>query len=634
MRRLLAACLALAIGEPVVALRAATKWTAVKSQSLTVLGDESAATLGSVAVQLEQFRAVVGSLIRNAQRPLPVPTLVFVFRTHKELLPFLPLHNGKPASLGGYFQHDAEANYIALSLEGFEDGAEIVFHEYTHLLVNNAVRSIPIWLNEGLAEFYSTYALRNSGQLAAIGMPIARHVGLLRQRFLPLSELIAVDRSSALYNEGERRSIFYAESWALTHFLMNEVQGGPTQINQYVTAIAEGKEPDEAFLAAFGATPREYEKRLRSYIANPAFKMRTLTIREPVKVDAPGAARAMGAAETDAWLGDLQRRIRRTDEGARRIESAAAADATVGAAQLALAQLRLDQKRYAEAWPAFERAAALAPDDFMTQYLYGLSALRYREEQGAPPEAIARAALLKACTLNPDSSDAFAMLAYGYMFTEANLPQARAAIEKAIALAPGRLDYWLRSADIAALAGQIDTARTLLTQIAAVRIDPRAAEMANRRLEAIEAARIRRDRPAANPGDRPSVSVSVPPDRPEEIPGSRVILDLRKPLPGEERALGDLVEIECAASAIRFHLLVGDRTIVTMAKRMEDVELTEFRNAKDFTLRCGRRPPGDRVYLTWRPPTNNVEKRDQPGGARAVAGETVAVEFLPAGYVP
>src|SRR6185295_16956219 len=108
------------------------------------------------------------------------------------------------ASLGGYFHRDADANYIALTLEGFDDNLPIVFHEYTHLLVRNAVRSVPIWLNEGLAEYYSTFALTSGGKAAEIGRPIVPHVRLLRERYLPLSELITVGLSSQLYDEGLR----------------------------------------------------------------------------------------------------------------------------------------------------------------------------------------------------------------------------------------------------------------------------------------------------------------------------------------------------------------------------------------------------------------------------------------------
>ena len=188
-----------------VTCRAADRpWTLIRGEHAAIIGQQSSKTLREVALRIDQFRAVVGGLIPNAQRPLPVPTVVYVFDTVNELRPFLPLANGKPASLGGFFHHDGEVNYIALELEGFEENARIVFHEYTHLLLRNAAPSIPIWLNEGLAEYYSTYKLAASGKRADIGRPVPQHVNLLRQRFIPLTQLIGVQRSSELYDEGTR----------------------------------------------------------------------------------------------------------------------------------------------------------------------------------------------------------------------------------------------------------------------------------------------------------------------------------------------------------------------------------------------------------------------------------------------
>ena len=257
-------CFALAFTSSLTVNAAAdTHWTAVRSASLTVLGDQSAKKLREVAVELEQFRSVLGRLSARG-RPAPTaPTMVYVFGTRKTFEQFLPLRNGKPVQLGGYFQRGADTNAIALSTEGFSESAPVIYHEYTHLLLGNAMRAVPVWLNEGLAEYYSTYRLRPDGKGADIGHAIARHLALLRERFIPLTELLAVNYSSDLYNEGDRRSIFYAESWALTHFLMTELPSGQDLINQFAGTIAGGARPDQAFASTFGMTPAAFEPKLK-----------------------------------------------------------------------------------------------------------------------------------------------------------------------------------------------------------------------------------------------------------------------------------------------------------------------------------------------------------------------------------
>ena len=487
-RECVAAVFALAIAATGDA--AGRPWTLVRGPHLTVIGQQSPPALQRIAIELEQFRAVLGGLIQNAQRPLPLPTHVYVFETRKELQPFLPLRNHRVASLAGYFHHDGDVNDIALALEGYDESATIVFHEYAHLLVRNAARSIPVWLNEGLAEYYSTYALEAGGTRAHIGRPIAHHVERLRGQFLPLSQLIAVDTASALYNEGERRSIFYAEAWALTHYLMVEMPKGPAAINTYATAVAGGRQPDAAFREAFGMAPPDFERELRRYVQRSTFRATVFAFPQSVHVDPPDAGRGLSPADAAAWLGDLQRRVGRRQEAATRIEAAAAAAPAAPMPQLALGLLRIEEERADEAWAAFERAVALAPQDFFAQYAYGVSRLRHQAaaaDQSGRAVAVdrAREALARAVAINPTSSDAFAWLAYAEMLADNRLAQARAAITRAVDLAPGRIDYRLRDADISILEGNVAEASALLTELAKVTTDRAAAEGATRRLAAI-----------------------------------------------------------------------------------------------------------------------------------------------------
>jgi tetratricopeptide (TPR) repeat protein len=599
------------------------RWTVVRSESMTVMGDQSANTLRDVARELEQFRVVLGRLSANGQPAPTAPTMVYVFGSRKAFEPFLPLHNGRPASIGGYFQRNVDTNTIALSTEGFADDAAVVFHEYSHLLVGTAVRSIPVWLNEGLAEYFSTFHLKPGGKGANIGLAIAPHVQLLRQRFIPLSQLLAVDRTSELYNEGERRSIFYAESWALTHYLMTELPSGQTLINQYASAIAGGAAPEQAFAATFGLAPAAFEPRLREYVRRMTFKAWLYTFDERLQTAAPMAARVLSPGEAEAWLGDLQLRIQRKDEAAKRIEGAVAAEPDNAPAQLALARLRLSQDRAGEAWPALERAAQLAPDDFGIQYGTGVASLQYLDRAAdvkrGDLEQRAHDALTKAAVFAPNSPDTFAWLAYADLRLRAWDDAARA-IARAIGLAPGRTEFRLRQADIMILRGSPNGARPMLQEIATRSADRISAESARRRLEALDA--------AATPGTAPTTSAApgVAPVGPRrQLP--RVRLDLRRVQDGEQRAFGHLTAVECTADRLQFHVEVGGRDLVTAAAKFADVDLVRFVESKDATLGCGVRPAPDPVYVTWR-----IDKpNDWPGN---FAGVTVAVEFLPLDFVP
>ena len=324
------------------------RWTMIRTPDLTVIGDQSASRLRDIANQIDQFRTVVAGLITNAGRPLSLPTIVYVFGNQNALRQFVPLYKEKPLEVAGYFQGDFDENVIALSLEGFERSAAVVYHEYTHMLLRNAVRASSTWLGEGLAEYYASYELETGGRVALIGRAVPHHILLLRDSYLPLAELIAVDASSPLYNEGNKRSIFYAESWALTHYAMTEMRDGPAAINRYATAISEGQAPADAFRTAFGATPAEFDRQLRTFVHQYRFNGTRFEFKERIGRATAESARQMTAGETGAWLGDLQRRVQRASEAKGRIDAAAAREPDSPIVLTVLGLQQISEERVAE----------------------------------------------------------------------------------------------------------------------------------------------------------------------------------------------------------------------------------------------------------------------------------------------
>jgi len=639
-----AIALAISIGAASAA-RAEPKWNLTRSGVLTVIGDQPASVLRDIAIQIEQFRAVVGGLIHDADRPPSVPTIVFVFGQKKSLVPIVPLYSGKPISLAGYLGQADDLNVMALSLEGFEESSAVAFHEYTHLLVQNSVRWMPVWLNEGLAEYYGSYTLIDRGRTATIGRPKPEHILLLREKYLPIAELITVDQSSPMYNEGQRRSIFYAESWAATHYLMNVRPDGQAAINAYVNEVASGQPPADAFRAVFGATPEEFDKELKTYLRRQTFLEQRITLSGKLAVAEPSPPRTMTPGEVEAWVGTAQLRVKRTSEAAPRIERAAM-QAPGAPSQLALGLLRLEQEQIPDALDAFEKAAEAAPDDFLTQYVSGVSML-HADPQGSDADRVrALDTLKRAVALNGGSADASAALAYVQMLSPATLADARASIEHAIVLAPGRLSHRLRYADILILQDKLTEARQILTAIAAVKSDATSAKAASARLDTLDdyerrvaeraAQRARMAAAAAvsvpAPETRPAEATATPrppegPDvvRPDPTRDRQTGFLLRKVRPGEQRALGLLTRVDCSTENVRFTVDVADRRVVAVAISFADIEFTSFLADKNFAVVCGPHAAPERVFLTW--------KADGRWGS-GVNGTALALEFVPANYAP
>src|SRR5215208_6307344 len=197
-------------GEPVA-------WVSVRTRNFLVEGGADEAELRRVAARLEEYRAAFSHLLSGEHFDAGVPTAVVVFPGDAAYAPFKPRIGGQVArGVAGYFQPGTDINYITLARDGdLAPDPSTLLHEYTHLLVNNHFRAAPLWLKEGLAEFYSTARLSGDGRRLTVGQPPARRPRDLRGRqLLPLATLFAVDQSSVYYSEPAQRALFYAQSWA------------------------------------------------------------------------------------------------------------------------------------------------------------------------------------------------------------------------------------------------------------------------------------------------------------------------------------------------------------------------------------------------------------------------------------
>jgi hypothetical protein len=194
-------------------VQARDSWRSIQTNNLFVIGNTDPENLRQVAAWLECFHSAFARLISRSVVNSSVPTTVVVFRDESSFRPFKPLYQGKPLNLAGYFQPGSDVNYIAILLDrnqGQRDPYSTAFHEYVHLHLGQNVPGVPLWLNEGLAEFYSS--LQFSGSEAIIGAPIDGYIHLLRgQRMLPLTTLFSIDTNSPHYNEQDKTGIFYGQ---------------------------------------------------------------------------------------------------------------------------------------------------------------------------------------------------------------------------------------------------------------------------------------------------------------------------------------------------------------------------------------------------------------------------------------
>ncbi|HEX9918953.1 MAG TPA: tetratricopeptide repeat protein, partial [Pyrinomonadaceae bacterium] len=362
--RVLAVFCLLSVVSPAAAARDA--WVGVRSPHYLLVGDTTESEIREVALRFEQFRNAFSQLFPASGLSSSVPTTVVVFKDFDSYKDFRPLYRGKPTGFISYFQSGLDINYIALPLGRDRESLYVkLFHESVHLLLDSQARRIPDWLNEGLAQYYSTFEFDTAANRNSLGKPPASNLSLLRKnRLLPLAALFAVDRASADYNESERSGIFNAQSWALVHYLLTADKGRrQLQLLRFIELTAAGAPFEKSFRQSFKADYETLEAELKEYVRRADFRVRHTGLDTHPGVAAGLESLSLTNADAHYFLGDLLLHINRYEDAARQLQKALALDPVSAAATASLGMVRVRQRRGAEARRLLKQAISLAPDN-------------------------------------------------------------------------------------------------------------------------------------------------------------------------------------------------------------------------------------------------------------------------------
>src|SRR5207245_6690275 len=223
------------------------KWVLARSRHFVLVSSAGDRKTRDITAGLE---TLAGALTHLSPRfsAAPAETRVFIFSRHREAQPYFQMLIGRPdAHVNGVFISSNNSGSMLME-SGFGWGSDRTpFHELIHYLVSNSGSRPPLWLEEGLAEYFSNAELR-SGSIRA-GEPLANHIQALPLRTrIPLAKLFSISAESDLYNAADSQRAFYAESWALVEWL---IRTNPTAFYDFLSDVEEGKAVGEAFQAHY-----------------------------------------------------------------------------------------------------------------------------------------------------------------------------------------------------------------------------------------------------------------------------------------------------------------------------------------------------------------------------------------------
>lgn len=208
-------------------------------------------TIRNVAAELEELTGL---------RPTEASIQIILFSDHKSYVRYLAsqIPEARFRKALFYRNEDVYQVYAYRSRSLITD----IRHELTHAILHQNLKFVPLWIDEGLAELLEeTRSQRQtSTRLAAVKWKT-------RVGWSPSLKRLEAITSAADMDEDD-----YRDSWAWTHFLVNESRDSRQFLHEYLKTISRGEAPGpfSKFLAERDATA---ENRINSYFRKFQFSL-------------------------------------------------------------------------------------------------------------------------------------------------------------------------------------------------------------------------------------------------------------------------------------------------------------------------------------------------------------------------
>jgi tetratricopeptide (TPR) repeat protein len=422
------------------------EWVEVSSPHFSVITDAGERRGREVAIRFEQMRAVYAALMSNAKVNIPIPLEIVAFRNTKEFRQVAPLWNGKPVQLAGLFQAGSDRCFIMLDMS-VENPWNVVFHEYAHQLMNGTLtQEVDPWFEEGFAEYFSTIEVDSHqarvGKIPSTTYEILQHDGLMK-----VADLLRVQHNSGTYNEsGDRRTVFYAESAMVVHYLYDH-QMIPKLAAFFDFKIDKKLPVEDAIQHAFGMSASDFDIEIRRYVSGGQYQY--YYMKTPADIETKGyTTTPLSAESANAVIADVHLHSPDYHEKAMaEFEAVLKSDPNNPAALRGMGYAYLQKRDFEEAGEYFRRAAQFDSKDARVHYYSGLL-MNLRGTRGTEPDIEYMTSELKtAIALDPDFADAYMQLAFAQA-TSSDISGALVSAHKAISLSPQNQSYYFNLADL------------------------------------------------------------------------------------------------------------------------------------------------------------------------------------------
>lgn len=328
-------------------------WSAIRTDRFILHGTQSVSDLRTIACEAQQVLDIVG-LPRDSDSARPSIIAAANASGMRELLPqYWERRGARP--LGGYWS-GTYGHHIAIRADApREERLRRLLHEIAHFATHLSHRKPPRWLDEGLSEIWESAVIE--GDSIEVGRPVVRHVRALRsgRHWIPIAQLVSATEGPG-DSTATRAPMFYAQSWALAHYLLFEQSRG-TRLDRLP-----------------GAAGLPTDEQLRSYARGP--------MAPPLRIAAPPDPAGCGGQEVRplSEVDSLMIRARALADGERPdaalplLEAALRAEAGSTEALETLGFVHFRANRHHDAAAAFDQVIASGKGSHISYYYRALLA--------------------------------------------------------------------------------------------------------------------------------------------------------------------------------------------------------------------------------------------------------------------
>ncbi len=364
------------------------KWIEVRTENFVLYSDAGEGETKNIALSLERLRVVLQRLMSSFTVDTPVPFRSYIFRSEKSFERYMAPGNSESITVG-YYMPGRDADYVAIRSDSRKNPSSTIYWGYVHhFLENNVSRRLPLWLDLGLANYYSTLQLK--GDKVRIGYPIDLFIDRLKEyRLIPLNRLFRTGWDSKVYlGGGSEKEFLCGESWATVHMLMSE-ENSIERLNRYIEVLAAGKTSREAVPLAFGSDAAVLTEQLKKFLKDEAFDYVEYRFEE-FEIDKDVRTRRLDYPETVFRLGDLLAHRTGGEEEARaHFEKLLEMEPAHTGALVGLAAMEIEKKDFSAALDHLGRAVEADEGDFLAHYYLGEIYRRTWEESDGSSAGLA-----------------------------------------------------------------------------------------------------------------------------------------------------------------------------------------------------------------------------------------------------